>query len=88
MFKACDRDKRKFSILTLQKGVYVSYGDNNKGKIIGIGTIGKSLNSIIQNVLLVDGLKHNLLSVSQLCDKGNEVTFDYFKCTIMDSINK
>jgi hypothetical protein len=28
-----------------------------------------------QDVLLVDGLKHNLLSVSQMCDKGCEVVF-------------
>jgi len=30
----------------------------------------------IQDVLLVEGLKHNLLSISQLCDKGLEVTFE------------
>ena len=30
----------------------------------------------IEDVLLVDGLKHNLLNVSQLCDKGNRVTFE------------
>ncbi|CAJ2652564.1 unnamed protein product [Trifolium pratense] len=33
-------DKSKFSLLTSKNGGYVSYGDNNKGKIIGIGTIG------------------------------------------------
>ena len=27
------------------------------------------------NVMYVDGLKHNLLSVSQMCDQGNEVVF-------------
>ena len=26
-------------------------------------------------MLFVDGLKHNLLSISQLCDMGNKVTF-------------
>ena len=25
--------------------------------------------------MYVDGLKHNLLSVSQMCDQGNEVVF-------------
>ena len=30
----------------------------------------------IENVLLVNGLKHSLLSVSQLCDKGFWVLFD------------
>ena len=61
--------------LTLKHGGYVTYGDNNKGKIIGSGDIGVKGSLIIHNVLLVEGLKHNLLSISQLCDKGLEVTF-------------
>ena len=36
----------------------------------------------IKKVLLVDGLKHNLLSVSQLCDKGFIVCFHNNKCTL------
>ena len=32
-------------------------------------------NVIIENVALVDGLKHNLLSVSQLTDRGYDVKF-------------
>ena len=36
--------------------------------------IGASL--LIENVTLVDGLKYNLLSISQLCDKGLKVIFD------------
>src|SRR5262249_2064672 len=34
------------------------------------------------NVLLVDNLKHNLLSISQLCDNGFKVTFCANKCPI------
>jgi hypothetical protein len=44
-----------------------------KGKIIGISNIGKTHSFVIADVLLVDGLKHNLLSISQLCDKGYNV---------------
>jgi len=61
--------------LTLKHGGYVTYGDNNKEKIIGSGDIGVKGSLIIHNVLLVEGLKYNLLSISQLCDKGLEVTF-------------
>ena len=61
--------------LTLKYGEYVTYGDNNKGKIIGSGDIEVRGNLTIQNVLLVEGLKHNMLSISQLCDKGLQVTF-------------
>ena len=54
----------------------VTYGDNNKGKIHGIRKIGTNPSTSIDNVLLVDGLKHSLLSVSQLCDRGYKVSFD------------
>ena len=39
---------------------------------------------LIENVVLVDGLKHNLLSVSQLCDKGFNVIFDDLACSVID----
>ena len=33
-------------------------------------------------MLLVDGLKHNLLSISQLCDKDYKVVFESFICIV------
>jgi len=33
----------------------------------------------------VEGLKHNLLSISQLCDKGYKITFEPAKCLLTDS---
>ena len=36
----------------------------------------------------VDGLKYSLLSVSQICDKGNEVKFTSDKCTVMSLTTK
>lgn len=59
--------------------------DNNRGKIIGFVTIGKSTNPRTVEVLLVKGVKHNLLSISQLCDKGNNVTFDSSGCRAIKS---
>jgi len=35
-------------------------------------------------VWLVDGLKHNLLSISQFCDNGYDVIFDKTNCTIVN----
>nr|AAR96003.1 retrotransposon-like protein [Musa acuminata] len=69
-------DPSQFSKLTSIDEGYVTFGDNNKGKIIGKGTIGNKSNFFIEDVLLVDGLKHNLLSISQLCDKGYIVKFE------------
>ena len=65
----------------------MTFGDNGKGRIIGHGSIGNNSSSLIENVLLVDGLKHNLLSISQLCNKGFKVIFESSHCIIKDSQN-
>ena len=38
--------------------------------------------TLIENVCLVENLKHNLLSISQLCDKGYKVVFYKTRCII------
>ena len=75
-------DRSLLASLNSKDGGFVTFGDNSKGKIIGIGNVGKESSPMIENVLLVDGLKHNLLSISQLCDRGNKVIFDKDLCTI------
>jgi len=65
---------------------FVTYGDNNRGKILGVGDIGGYDKMIIKDVLLVDGLKHSLLSISQLCDRGYNITFEPNLCLISDSV--
>ena len=64
---------------------YVTYGDNNRERILGVGDIGGDDKVIIKDVLLVDGLKHSLLNISQLCDKGYKITFEPNLCLITDS---
>ncbi|KAL6327221.1 hypothetical protein AAG906_015260 [Vitis piasezkii] len=66
-------DESKFTFLTKRNGGYVTFRDNSKGRIIDQDNIGNDTSSLIESVLLVDGLKHNLLSISQLCDKGFKV---------------
>ena len=55
---------------------------------MGVGKVGKSLEESIDNVYHVDGLKYSLLSVSQICDKGNEVKFTSEKCTVVSLTTK
>ena len=43
----------------------------NKGKIVVVGKIGTNPSTSIENALLIDDLKHSLLSIHQLCDKGH-----------------
>ena len=70
------RDPNLFTTLSSCKSGTVTFGDDEKSKIIGIETVGKKSYSILENVLLVDGLKANLISISQLCDKGMNVILD------------
>jgi hypothetical protein len=52
----------------------ITFGDNGKGKVKGLGKITISNDMSISNVLLVESLYFNLLSMAQLCDLGR------FKC--------
>lgn len=54
----------------------VTYRDNTRGKILGNCVVGNPSIITIEGVLLVKRLKHNLLSISQLCDKGYSMIFD------------
>ena len=69
-------DKSKLSDFVSKDGGYITFGDNNKGKIMGEGNIKNQHKTQIKNMLYVDGLKHNLLSISQLCDKGFKIEFN------------
>jgi len=73
-------DASKFIYISPKNSGHVIYGDNNKGKILGVGKIGTNPYTSIENVLLVDGLKHSLLNVHQLCDKGFLVSFNSHNC--------
>jgi len=66
---------------------YVTFGDNNKGKIMGEGNIGNQYKTQIKNVLYVNGLKHNLLSINQLCDKGFKIEFNKNSCLISEAMS-
>jgi hypothetical protein len=69
-------DSRMFNLINANEsnGIdSITFGDNDKGKVKGLGKIAISNDLSISNVLLVESLNFNLLSVAQLCDLG-------FKC--------
>ncbi|KEH15233.1 hypothetical protein MTR_1684s0010 [Medicago truncatula] len=76
-------EKSMFLTLIMQERGNVKFGGDQPRKIIGIGTIGNS-SICISNVWLVDGLIHNLVSISQFCDNGYDVMFDKTNCTIVN----
>jgi len=58
------------------KGGTIAFGGIGKGKIIGIGKFGILSLASIDNLLYVESLKYNLLSISQFCDSGYIVSFN------------
>ena len=55
----------------------IVFGDNSKEEVIGLGKVAITLEHSITNVLHVDSLSYNLLSISQLCEMG-------YNCLFMD----
>eukprot|EP00253_Pinus_taeda_P032416 PITA_32416 len=78
-------DKEKLESYTaLEKGKKVSFGNDTPAAIKGKGIAQLKEQVKAGNVLYVDGLKHNLLSVSQMCDNGTEVIFRSDGCSVRD----
>jgi hypothetical protein len=76
-------DKSKFLTLSENKLGNVTFGNDAPGKIKSKGMVSLSNGKgKAQDMFFVNGLKHNLLSVSQVCDKGCEVVFTYKDCKI------
>ena len=76
-------EKFNFLSLAATQGGSVAFSNGKSGSIVGIGKIGYSLSHSIEDVYLVDGLKHNLLSVYQLCDKDNLLVFTSNRCLVV-----
>ena len=72
-------DRDKFNSIEMKEGEKVSFGGNQSGKITGVGEVEP-----VKDVYFVDGLCHNLLSVSQCTHRGNWVIFDSNECLIID----
>nr|GEV72801.1 ribonuclease H-like domain-containing protein [Tanacetum cinerariifolium] len=66
-------------------GGYVAFGGNHKGgKIYGEGK-NKTGKLDFDNVYFVKELKFNLFSVSQICEKKNNVLFTDIECVVLSS---
>ena len=74
------------SIVVEKAGQVVTFGDNIKGLTQGYGSL-QAGNVIIDNVSVVQGLQHNLLSISKVYDNGYGVLFNKEKCQILHKKN-
>jgi hypothetical protein len=80
MDSGCSRhmtgDKKWFSsLIPLSHKEYVIFGDDKKGKVLGTGVIKVNNHFTLNDVALVDKLRYNLLSISQLVDADLNVFF-------------
>ncbi|KAJ9547379.1 hypothetical protein OSB04_019922 [Centaurea solstitialis] len=64
-----------------ERGPAVTFGGNGKGQTRGYGTLTNGVTTF-KRVAYVEGLLHNLLSISQLCDKNHKVSFSKKKCKV------
>jgi hypothetical protein len=53
----------------------ITFGDNSQGQVLGFGKIAITTEYSISKVFLVESLDYNLLSVSQLCERGYNCLF-------------
>ena len=68
-------EEQLFNDVTKNDYGSVTFRDNSKARVVGICFIDFAGSTYVEQVLLIDGLKHNLLSISQLCDEKNIIIF-------------
>jgi hypothetical protein len=63
----------------------VTFGDDKKGKLLGTGVIKVNDFFTVNDVALVDKLRYNLISISQLVDANLDVFFCKSGSRVLDS---
>ena len=81
-------DRSLFKVFESKKGGNATFGDGRKSQIKGKGIISLLGLPDIANVLYVEGLRVNLLSISQICDQDFMVLFSKGKCLVMNKSRK
>jgi hypothetical protein len=66
----------------------VIFGDDKKGKVLGTDVIKVNDYFTLNDVTLVNKVKYNLLSVSQLVDADLDVLFRKSDSQVLDSSGK
>jgi len=88
MLTTHDGERSMFLDLKPHEGGAVAFEGMGKGKIFGIGKVGIPSLASIDNVLYVEGLKYNQLSISQFCDSGYIISFNKDKCIVKTEDDK
>jgi hypothetical protein len=84
-----DGNKKWFSSLApLSHKEYVTFGDDKKGKVLGTGVIKLNDFFTLNDVALVDRLRYNLFSISQLVDADLSMLFRKSDSHVLNSFGK
>jgi hypothetical protein len=79
-------NKKWFSSLTpLSHKEYVTFWDDEKGKVLGTGVVKVNDYFTLNDIAFVDRLRYNLRSVSQLMDADLHVLFQKSDSRVLDS---
>jgi hypothetical protein len=76
------------SLILLSHKEYVTFGGDKKGEVLSTDVIKVTDCFTLNDVALVDMLRYNLLSVSQLCDANLSVVFRKSDLHVLDSSGK
>ena len=66
---------------------YITFGDNSKGKVLGYGKVAITKGMSLENVMLVESLGYNLLSINNLANIGYDSYFTRHKVMVFRSDN-
>ena len=68
-------NRNTFQKLQAKTGT-ITFGNDNSSKVLGKGTLTLgSKDATTKDVLHIENMRHNLLSLSQMCDQGHVLTF-------------
>ena len=80
-------DRNKFVSLKEKNDGIVFFGNDGSSNVIGSGIVTlRSKYALAKNVLLVENMNHNLLSVGQMCDQGHTILFNSTKSKIRKGV--
>ena len=81
-------DKSSFTSLENHDGEVVTFGDGIIARVKGKGSIVIPSCPKLDEVLYVEGLKENLLSISQMWEKDHKVNFHQDLCEVVNKEGK
>ncbi|CAM8903189.1 unnamed protein product [Rhodiola kirilowii] len=82
------RNPRFLTKIEWISGKTVTFGDGIEGRVVGRGTLNVPGLPRLTEVVLVEGLQANLISISQLCDGNNQVQFTQDNCIVQNNQNQ